>query len=198
LKENRYLTYQEVDAPAVASWSKFHRTHTDGYISSAAARELLRLHPKVQVIKSSGLGWEPVDVSNCQTELCRIVWMLNTVRNNLFHGGKHGDCEVDDKDRNLQLLRNGKVVMDELAEMAGFHADYTRNYWSAANENKKLMSGVNGGICECKIWLGSSLSSNSTDEHVPDFGAGPANRQSRSGIVKISFHSMPETWFISG
>ena len=54
--------------------------------------------------------------------------MLNTVRNNLFHGGKHGDMDMDNIERNIQLLYVSKLVLDQLAEFAGFDADYTRYY----------------------------------------------------------------------
>ncbi len=54
--------------------------------------------------------------------------MLTTVRNNLFHGGKQGDIAIDDKSRNLQLLRAGKIVLDDLAQLAQFEADYSRYY----------------------------------------------------------------------
>ena len=54
--------------------------------------------------------------------------MLKAVRNNLFHGGKHGDVEMDSKKRNLELLKLGKHILDQLAQVAGLESDYTRNY----------------------------------------------------------------------
>lgn len=54
--------------------------------------------------------------------------MLRTVRNNLFHGGKHGDEDLDSKERNVELLRCSKVVLDQLADEAGFAGDYKRFY----------------------------------------------------------------------
>ena len=54
--------------------------------------------------------------------------MLSTVRNNLFHGGKHGDADVDNQKRNLELLELSKVVLDQLAQMANFEGDYKRYY----------------------------------------------------------------------
>jgi hypothetical protein len=56
--------------------------------------------------------------------------MLATVRNNLFHGGRTGDATVDSKARNLELLRRGKAVIDELADIARMEADDTRYYCS--------------------------------------------------------------------
>lgn len=54
--------------------------------------------------------------------------MLNTVRNNLFHGGKHGDIDVDNKKRNKELLTIGKVILKQLAELSGIEHDYMRHY----------------------------------------------------------------------
>lgn len=54
--------------------------------------------------------------------------MLRTIRNNLFHGGKHGDVDMDSKERNLELLSCGKIVLDQLADGAGIYDDYRRWY----------------------------------------------------------------------
>jgi hypothetical protein len=54
--------------------------------------------------------------------------MLSTVRNNLFHGGKHGDESFDDLDRNLVLLTIGVTVLNQLAEQTDLRNDYTRYY----------------------------------------------------------------------
>jgi len=57
-----------------------------------------------------------------------VVTLLKTVRNNLFHGGKHGDDGWDDPERILTLLELSIRVLDELADLADFGADYTRYY----------------------------------------------------------------------
>lgn len=54
--------------------------------------------------------------------------MLRTLRNNLFHGGKHGDREVDDIERNKQLLKLGKIILDDLADRFDISGDYERVY----------------------------------------------------------------------
>src|SRR5688572_22174407 len=101
LKEHGYLKWNKPGAPAVPSWREFQRKHGDTYVPSPAARELLKLHPKQQVVGTGDLDWIPVDVSKCSTELCKLVLMLTTVRNNLFHGGKHGDKDMENKSKNL-------------------------------------------------------------------------------------------------
>ena len=129
LKENKYLKDHGAKAKAEASWNEFEEKHSTKYQTSSEARELIKLHPKRQIVsEDEGLTWIPVGVSHCKNDLCRVIAMLNTVRNNLFHGGKHGDAEVDDKNRNLQLLRVGKLVLDQLAKLADFESDYKRYY----------------------------------------------------------------------
>ena len=128
LKENKLLQSNTVGAPAKPSWPQFHQKYGATYTPTSAAREMLSLHPKQQLIGTTGLTWEPVDVAKCPTELCKVVRMLTTVRNNLFHGGKRGDTDMDNKSRNLRLLQAGKIILDELADLARFQGDYTRDY----------------------------------------------------------------------
>ena len=53
---------------------------------------------------------------------------MKTIRNNLFHGGKHGNAGWDSPKRARQLLNDGKAILDQLADLAGFQGDYLRYY----------------------------------------------------------------------
>ena len=53
---------------------------------------------------------------------------MKTVRNNLFHGGKHGSEGWDDPKETELLLASGKAVLDQLAQPAALEADYTQYY----------------------------------------------------------------------
>jgi hypothetical protein len=129
LKENRYLKEHQAGAKAEPNWKAFREKHKDAYLVTKEARQLIELHPKRQFIsESGGFDWRPVGIAHCKDDLCRVIAMLNTVRNNLFHGGKHGDVEVDDQIRNLKLLKLSQVVLDQLAKLADFEADYRRCY----------------------------------------------------------------------
>jgi hypothetical protein len=128
LKENKHLKDRSPGAKAKPDWESFVEKYAAQFSTSAETENLIRLHPKQQIISDQGLDWRPVGLSHCNGDLCRVVTMLRTVRNNLFHGGKHGDRDVDDRKRNLELLKVGKVVLDQLAKMAGFDGDYTRYY----------------------------------------------------------------------
>lgn len=129
LKENGFLKDHRVGAKAEPNWSELQKRWQSEYVASPEAQRLIELHPKRQfVVEHAEPAWKPVGISHCNNDLCRVIAMLLTVRNNLFHGGKHGDSDVDRKERNLELLICGKIVLDQLANMADFIHDYERCY----------------------------------------------------------------------
>jgi len=129
LKENHYLKSHEPGANAEAGWKEYVAKWHSEYNLSSEASELLKLLPQRQVVLAGDqLDWKPLNLSNSKSELEAVVQCLKTVRNNLFHGGKHGCKGWDDPQRTEALLGSGKAVLGQLAELAGFHADYTRHY----------------------------------------------------------------------
>ena len=58
----------------------------------------------------------------------RVVRLANTVRNNLFHGGKHGSGYWDEPDRMHALLTITIKALDDLAAQTGLQGDYERHY----------------------------------------------------------------------
>lgn len=129
LKENRYLKSIEPEVKAEPSWERFKERYKTNYIPSNEAMRLIELHPKRQFVNAHHeLDWKPVGLDNCSNHLCKIVILLNTVRNNLFHGGKHGDNDMDNIERNLELLRISMVILDQLAKYGNVYEDYIRYY----------------------------------------------------------------------
>lgn len=129
LKENKYLESRVGGSRAKPSWDKFIEDFADKYQLTKNGENLLTLNPTMQIVtNNSELEWKPVGLDNCKSDLARVVRLLKTVRNNLFHGGKHGAVGWDDKNRNRQLLANGKEVLDQLANLANWEADYTQHY----------------------------------------------------------------------
>jgi len=129
LKENNFLKDKNPGAKAEPSWDEFRERYKNEYIASAQAIKLIQLHPKRQFVAQAGeQEWKPVGVDHCNNDLCKVITMLNTVRNNLFHGGKHGDIDIDSKARNIELLTIGKMVLKQLAKLSGFEHDYMRYY----------------------------------------------------------------------
>ncbi len=129
LKENNFLKYKSVGEKAEPNWEEFKEKFKNKYTASVEANRLIQLHPKRQfVTQASEPEWKPVGTDHCNNDLCKVITMLNTIRNNLFHGGKHGDIDVDSKERNIELLTIGIVILNQLAKLSGIESDYMRYY----------------------------------------------------------------------
>ncbi|EII3056856.1 hypothetical protein ABMX90_22820 [Vibrio vulnificus] len=129
LKENRVLKKDESGSNAEPGWDKFVEKYADSFTVSADSQKLIDLNPQRQiVVDNQELEWKPVGRADCKSELCLVVRLLKTIRNNLFHGGKHGAKGWDDPERTEELLTSGKNVLDQFAKMADWEADYTQYY----------------------------------------------------------------------
>lgn len=129
LKENRFLKSEKPGSNAEPSWESFEKTHAIDYELSSEAIKLVKLHPKRQIVEDQfDLGWKRVGIDHCNSELSKVKTMLLTIRNNLFHGGKHGDFGMNDLQKNLELLKLGKIVLDQLADFSGLESDYKKEY----------------------------------------------------------------------
>jgi hypothetical protein len=129
LKVNRYLKSNTVGAIAEPGWEEFVRRWNAEYVLSLEASHILNIPPNRQIVGHGGdLDWKPMGLEDCKSELEKVVRLLKTIRNNLFHGGKHGAAEWDDADRTQVLLTDGKSILDQLAILGGLEADYARYY----------------------------------------------------------------------
>jgi hypothetical protein len=129
LKDNRYLKHDEPGANAEPGWDKFVAKHAATYKPSREAKELLAAPPERQIILANGeLDWQPVGIADCKSDLAKIARLVKTVRNNLFHGGKHGAAGWDNPTRTQSLLSTSKAVLGQLAILGGFEGDYERLY----------------------------------------------------------------------
>jgi len=128
MKENEFLRDTAVDARAEPGWDKLVNEFKANYSTTPESDRLIALSPQRQMVGANGLEFREVGFSDHATDLERIVRLARTVRNNLFHGGKHGADYWDDVDRMRELLKVVIEVLDQLAEHAGFDADYRRYY----------------------------------------------------------------------
>lgn len=130
LKENGYLRDHTPDAVALPGWSEFVAEFSAAYKVSAEAQELLKASPEQQVVGNhDALSWRAVDLSRSNSELDSVVKLLKTIRNNLFHGGKHSAAGWDDVPRTKTLLQSGLVVLEQLAALdAVLEPDFARLY----------------------------------------------------------------------
>ncbi len=128
LKERRFLKNETIGARAKPSWEKFATAYRADYIVSAAAAALIEEKPRRQIVGDPEHGFEDLSFLPEATDLDRVVAYANTVRNNLFHGGKHGHDQWDDPARMQRLLELTITVLAELAALGEFGGDYDRYY----------------------------------------------------------------------
>jgi hypothetical protein len=78
-----------------------------------AAKTLIELAPKCQVFDDETLGWETAEQGEAD-DVDYALFLLRTVRNNLFHGGKyeHGG-PIQDVARDTQILTAALELLGE-------------------------------------------------------------------------------------
>lgn len=128
LKEARYLKSTEEGAKAEVSWARFIEKHRDAYHLTPAGQALIDAKPRRQIVRDGELAFRDVGFNAGTTDLERVVRLANTVRNNLFHGGKHGSDYWDEPTRMRDLLTTTIKAVDDLAAQAGLQGDYERYY----------------------------------------------------------------------
>jgi hypothetical protein len=128
LKYNRILKSDTVGRRAEPGWTKFIRTFETGYKISSAGQKLVDANPRRQLVGEHDLEFVDLIFDQGATDLERVVRLAQTVRNNLFHGGKSGHDGWDDPKRMRLLLELTQPVLDELAELGGFTSDYRGEY----------------------------------------------------------------------
>lgn len=128
LKEARFLKNTEVGANAEPGWSRFINERKDSYQIGAAGKALIVANPQRQIVTVTDLDFRDVGFNLGASDLERVVRLTQTVRNNLFHGGKHGSAYWDDGDRMRLLLETTISVLDDLADQMGLTSDYRSEY----------------------------------------------------------------------
>ncbi|WBQ17731.1 hypothetical protein [Sphingobium yanoikuyae] len=128
LKEKRFLKNDAIGARAEPDWDKFVSAYRAAYALTPAGKALLDEKPRRQIVGDPDHSFEDVPFSPNTADLDRVVAYAKTVRNNLFHGGKHGHDQWDDTARMRRLLGLVITVLAELAALGEFGGDYDRTY----------------------------------------------------------------------
>lgn len=101
-----------------AAWNRF-ATDIDSKFNAInckklkeASRYLLTNPPKKQVRDNNELKFvdNPVNSNDCRTQ--QLITMVNTVRNNLFHGGKFCRDGEQDAGRNERLVNASLIILN--------------------------------------------------------------------------------------
>lgn len=128
LKENNFLKDKAIGAKAEPNWQEFIDRWKATYVPSASGLALIAASPQRQVVGATELEFRPVGFDDKPSELGKVVRLAATVRNNLFHGGKHGNESWDDPARMRLLLPLVITILGELATHASIENDYRREY----------------------------------------------------------------------
>ena len=129
LKENGYLKSHSPGDLAEPGWREFAAKWHSSYVPSEEAAFLMNSPPERQIVgPGNQLDWRPVNLGDCKSDLACVVRLVTTVRNNLFHGGKHGGAGWDSSERTRDLLISGRDVLGQLAELASIQSDYLQYY----------------------------------------------------------------------
>lgn len=126
LKENQFFV-EKFGGAAAPDWRKFITEYSKTFVHTENTKKLLDLAPKRQVVVGNKLIWRSYQLED-KPELEKVVTLLKAVRNNLFHGGKHGAEGWDNPERTEELLKVGKLVLDDLARLSIVSEDYDGFY----------------------------------------------------------------------
>lgn len=102
---------------AEPNWRAFEVGIRDAALASdsfkVAARGLVELAPKCQVIVDGKLGWETAEQGQAE-DVQYALFLLRTVRNNLFHGGKYErGGPIHDAARDTKILTAPLSLLEE-------------------------------------------------------------------------------------
>jgi hypothetical protein len=128
LKEARFLKNPEPGANAEPGWRRFINERKDNYQIGPAGKALITANPKRQIVTAADLDFRDVGFNPGASDLEHVVHLAQAVRNNLFHGGKHGSAYWNEADRMKLLLETTIAVLDDLADQMGLTSDYRSEY----------------------------------------------------------------------
>ncbi len=115
LKATDYAS--ENEGKVTASWDRFANEIDEAFGQvadeefSAAVGYLLAHPPRKQVRKDGVLTFEDQAIDENQRRAQQALFMVRTVRNNLFHGGKHLPDGEREQGRNQELVQHSLTVL---------------------------------------------------------------------------------------
>jgi hypothetical protein len=128
LKESGYRRAGR-NAAAEPNWDQFANDIAGAFenIQSNDVRDaasyLVAEPPYRQMIVNNGLSWQPLTFPNGSHAVSQALLAIRTVRNNLFHGGKHTPHSPPGRDE--KLVRSALLVLNFcLKQNVNVRADY--------------------------------------------------------------------------
>jgi hypothetical protein len=117
LKREGFLRKGYSDA-ALPNWNKFaecirgrfKEVRIGGF--EEAVSDLIKASPRQQVVRDGKLRWKSLRKKPKESSEGFVLRLLKTVRNNLFHGGKYPDDDIEEVARNKAILKAAMAVLD--------------------------------------------------------------------------------------
>jgi hypothetical protein len=113
---------RDKDGPVSTDWDLYanrlkeiQAAHAPNFLEAAHA--IVKLAPKQYTVTNGKLGWSDVVRGDGQSYARFALRLVCTVRNNLFHGGKHEDGLALEVARNKGLLEAALAVLSECYEL---------------------------------------------------------------------------------
>jgi hypothetical protein len=73
--------------------------------------------PRRQVVRGGQIGWERLERQGEESEEEFVLRLVRTARNNLFHGGKYPDGQIEEVARDKAILRAALEVLEGCYEL---------------------------------------------------------------------------------
>jgi hypothetical protein len=109
-----------LDLPAATpDWDSFAASLRPTFLAERtpelleACQYLLDHPPNKQVLLGGGPAWQTPVRGAHVTDVEFLLLMIRCVRNNLFHGGKHGLSPHESRERTEKLLRSSLAILHE-------------------------------------------------------------------------------------
>ena len=109
---------------AEPDWDRFSASLRDNFNASAtkdlaqACEYLCDSPPNQQVIVDDAVAWETPTRADGEADVQFLLRMVRSVRNNLFHGGKHNIEVHEDIQRTEMLLKSSVTILDACLTIA--------------------------------------------------------------------------------
>lgn len=106
-----------------ANWDRYASDHNSAFDAEAddvvkEAAEYLEVHsPNKQVLLHGVLDWKPLTFGTNQ-QLGRLLHIVRTARNNLFHGGKFPSGPYQDPARDEVLLKHCLTILEAALDLS--------------------------------------------------------------------------------
>ena len=121
LKATRYAS--ENEGKVAACWDRFANDIDEAFRQVAdnefiGAVDYLLTHPPRKQVRQNGvLTFQNQAIDRNQRRAQQALLMVRTVRNNLFHGGKHLPNGELERGRNYELVRHSLIVLRHCVQL---------------------------------------------------------------------------------